>query len=157
MTAQQHGSWSDEDDLDTDDRNDSTAMRELRKADRAKAKRIADLESQLAERSKADRDRAVREVLQTRNLNPKIGALIPSDVDPSPEAVGKWLDDFGDVFGVAPQAQDERSEIADQMGQVDDLSARLQTPQRSGDVASRINSVNTREELDALIFGGGAG
>jgi len=157
MTAQQqNGTWSDEDDFDgNDDRGDSTAMRELRKADRAKAKRIAELESQLAERSKADRDRAVSEVLQARGLNSKIAALIPSDVEPSADAVGKWLEDFGDVFGAVSQ-QEPQDDTARQMGAVDDLSARIQ-PTSSGDAASRIASANSREELDALIFGGGRG
>lgn len=159
--TQQHGAWADEEDLDgADDRNDSTAMRELRKADRAKAKRIAELEGQLAERSKADRDRAMQEVLQTRNLNPKIAGLIPSDVEPSTEAIGKWLDDYGDVFGV-PQQQDAESSDRDrqvaQMRQMDDFSGEMAPPAAGSDMAARINSVTSKEELDALIFGGGAG
>lgn len=161
MSTQQHGgSWSDDDDdFDgVDDGATSNAMKELRRADRAKAKRIAELEAQLAQRSKEDRERAVKGVLQARSLNEKISALIPPDVEPTEEAVGKWIDEYGDVFGIPASAPDpEREATLGQLRQMDDVAAQLQTPAQGMDVAARLNSVQTKEELDALIFGGGAG
>lgn len=163
MSAQQHGSWVDDDDdePETEDQrgNDSSAMRELRKADRAKAKRIAELESQLASLTGAERSRTVKEVLQARNLDPKIATLIPSDVEATEDAVGKWLDEYGDVFG-RPQertlSDKEEQAVLAQMRQVDSLTDGLRIPPEVSDLSARINAVQTREELDALIFGGGA-
>lgn len=164
MPTQQHGSWSDDDEDFEDDRsNDSTAMRELRKADRAKAKRIAELEGLLAERSQADRSRAVKDVLQARNLNPKIAGLIPSDVEPTEEALGKWLDDYGDLFGATPaprqtaddQEEAEHQRTLAQMRQMDDMSDSAGGAGNS-DMGAQIAAANSREELEALLFGGGA-
>lgn len=161
MSTQQHtGTWDDEDDQEGQDRSqDSSAMRELRKADRAKAKRISELEAQLATLSGAERSRAVKDVLQARNLNPKIAAFIPSTVEATEEAVGKWLDEYGDVFGATQAEEPSESEAQAtlaQMRQVDNLAGGLTIPSGSGDLAARIASVNSKEELDALIFGGGA-
>lgn len=163
MSTQQHaGSWDDDDDDLEEERQqgqDSTAMRELRKADRAKAKRITELETQLASLSGAARERTVGEVLRARNLNPKIASFIPADVEATEDAVGKWLDEYGDVFGAATQAppseEDAQATLA-QLRQIDSMASGLHVPSGVSDIASRIASVNSKEELDALIFGGGA-
>lgn len=161
MSAQQHGAWDDEDD-DFDEApaggDDSSVIRNLRKADKAKARRIAELEAALAEQQKASRSRSMSEVLQARSLNPKIAALIPSDVEPTEDAVGKWLDEYGDVFGVSQSnGSDEGDEIARSMASVDAAAAGLAPKAESSDMASRIAGAQTREELEALLFGGGAG
>lgn len=161
MSTQQHGQWDDDDDdLDNEEQRsqDSTAMRELRKADRAKAKRIAELEAQLTSLSGAARERTVTEVLQARNLNPKIAAFIPADVEATEDAVGKWLDEYGDVFGVATQAEpseEEAQATLAQLRQIDTMASGLHVPPGVTDLAAKIASVNSKEELDALIFGGG--
>lgn len=161
MSTQQHGSWDDDDDDDEQEEQrsqDSTAMRELRKADRAKAKRIAELEAQLTSLSGAARERTVGEVLQARNLNPKIASFIPADVEATEEAVGKWLDEYGDVFGAATKgapSEEEEQETLAQLRQIDSMASGLNIPSGVGDLATRIASVNSKEELDALIFGGG--
>lgn len=161
MSAQQHGAWDDDDDDQDEGQRepDSTAMRELRRADRAKAKRIAELEAQLTSLSGAQRERTVKEVLQARNLNPKIAAFIPDSVEATEDAVGKWLDDYGDVFGQPQQSdasEEEHQATLAQLRQVDALSGGLHVPSGPNDMAARIASVNSKEELDALIFGGGA-
>ena len=160
MTAQQHGAWDDdEDDLDeAPQTEDSSAMRALRKADRAKAKRIAELEERLSKFEQDGRVRSVQAVLQARNLSPKISGLVPADVEPTEEAVGKWLDEYGDVFGIQTPAEGEQEGgTLAQLRQMDSVSEQMQTPSASPDMASRIQAAATREELDALIFGGGAG
>jgi hypothetical protein len=161
MSTQQHGSWDDDEEPDEEQQGqDSTAMRELRKADRAKAKRIAELETQLASLSGAERQRTVKDVLQARNLNPKIASFIPADVEPTEDALGKWLDEYVDVFGGAQEAapsEEEAQATLAQLRQVDALASGLKVPAGAGDLEARIASVQTKEELDALIFGGGAG
>lgn len=163
MSAQQTGTWDDDDDDDVVEevqQQDSSAMRALRKADRAKAKRISELEERLASFETAARVRSVESVLQARNLSPKIAGLIPGDVEPTEAAIGTWLDSFSEIFGATQQTpvpdEEEQQQIA-QMRQMDALSEMLQPPQALADLGAKINQAQTREELDALIFGGGAG
>lgn len=77
-------------------------------------KLIKDLRKQLSERSKAEKEkeariselekklrtRNVKDVLSAKGVNPKVAALVPDSVGEDEESVGKWLDEFGDVFGI---------------------------------------------------------
>jgi hypothetical protein len=156
MSAVQDQRW--DDDEEEQSTPDNSAIRDLRKAYNAKDKRVRELEEQLAGLSKSSRDRSLKEVLQARGLNPKVAALVPSDVEPTEEAIGKWLDDYGDVFGLPGQEQKTAVDevTVGQLRQMDAVGQALNGPQ-SMDLAGRIASVNSKEELDALIFGGGAG
>jgi hypothetical protein len=46
------------------------------------------------------RREAVARVISAKGLKPKVAKLIPADVDPTDDAIGKWLEEWGDVFGV---------------------------------------------------------
>ncbi|MGZ4519168.1 MAG: hypothetical protein ACXVGA_00960 [Mycobacteriaceae bacterium] len=85
---------------------------ELRKADRAKAKRIAELEAELekataslAELNKTVASRTVADVLKAKGANPALQKFM-SDVDPTEEGVTAWLTENGELFGYKPQAQE---------------------------------------------------
>lgn len=161
MSTQQYGSWSDDDDLEDDAQEQgNSAMSQLRKADRAKAKRIAELEKQLSEVSESQRKQAMQQVLQARSLSPKIAGLIPSDLEPTEDAVSKWLDEYGDVFGIPqsePSSGPDQMTVA-QMRSMDAVGDRsVSVPSNASDLEAKIAGAQTKEELDALIFGGGAG
>jgi hypothetical protein len=83
-----------DDDLDLD-------IPDLRKADRAKAKRIKELEAEINDLRKAGRERAVKDVLVAKGVtNPgKIARLIPADVSAEAE-VEAWLTEYADVFNI---------------------------------------------------------
>jgi uncharacterized protein YdaT len=53
----------------------------------------------------SERKRTITASLQSKGLNPKISAFVPQDL--SEEEIDTWLEEYGDVFGVAtPEASD---------------------------------------------------
>lgn len=96
-----------DDDFDFEDTGND-AMRQLRKANRAKEKELSDLKAQLAELSKANRDRTIKDVFSSRGVNEKISSFVPKDIDLTEESLSNWLDENADVFGIksnSPSAQ----------------------------------------------------
>jgi hypothetical protein len=45
------------------------------------------------------RTQSVREILRDLGVKPKVADLIPSAIEPTADAVGKWVKDYEDVFG----------------------------------------------------------
>ena len=166
MTSQYDENYWDEneDDLDT---RDTKQFRELRKADRAKAARIKELEDRLTSMSKQVRDRAVKDVLSSRGLNPKIAAFIPSDIETSEDAIAKWVDEYGDVFGAAAPVQQEAEQGVPGVTTPAQLDPNIRTMSQNAQVASQgqpfsgdgaqleslIASATTPEELNQILFG----
>jgi len=154
--------YDDDWDLDADERQDNNVLRELRKQNKSKDKQIKELQEQLSGLSKNVRERSVKDVLTARGLNPKISAFIPEGIS-SEEEVTAWVDEYGDVFGATPAVQEE-SPAGDNRPELADLS-RISETQRSGQpydsdpaqLASRISSATSPEELNKLLFGSAAG
>lgn len=129
-------------------------IRDAKKAEKAALEKAAEFEAQL-------RKNAVEGVLNARSVPAKVAKLIPADVEASAEAVGKWLDDYGDVFGVSSSAgQEENANTS--AGQDPDVSAmqRMQDTASTGEALGgsvqqqleRLNDPNlTEEQLDAMI------
>lgn len=145
----------DEDDTEQDVASDSNPMRELRAADRAKAKRIRELEAEMAELRGQSRTRAVKDVLAARGLNPKIAGLIPQDIDPTEEGISKWVDEFGDVFGVQQQESAPSAVAEDDIASLRQMDAVVtqRVPGGADAMSSRIANAQSREELDRIISG----
>jgi len=141
----------DEDDFTTES-ND--LVKQLRKANKQKEKELAELKAQFGEISKAQRERSIKDVLESRGVNSKIAKFIPSDVDSTEESLSKWLDDNGDVFGFT--ATDSNQPVVDpaqaaaynKMNSVTDQGL---TPDASDDIMRRLMSANSKEELDDII------
>ena len=96
--------YEDEDDNDSQESLSNDLVKQLRKANKQKEKELAELKAQFEGLSKAQRDRAIKDVLEARGVNKKISSFIPSDIDPTEESLSKWLDDNADVFGIqAPE------------------------------------------------------
>lgn len=69
--------------------------------------KLAETESKLAEREKADRDNSLKSFFESKGLNPKIIEILPASVD-STESAEEFLNSYADVFGfAAPQSQEE--------------------------------------------------
>jgi hypothetical protein len=155
VSAEQPLNWTDEDqDEPGASQQDSSVLKDLRKAHSAQVKRIKELEAQVATFSQESRSRSVRELLASRDLNPKIASFIPEEVE-GPEALGKWLDDNADVFGVTPAqpAQPPDPSIA-ALRQMDAIGSVAQSSVGGNDLMAAIANAQTREELDALIARG---
>ena len=153
-----HNYWDeDEDDLDTDNEvqmDGSDLLKKLRKAKRNDEKRIKELTEQLEGLSKAQRERTVKEVLEKKGVNLKAQRLILKDLDDiTEESVNTWLDDNGDLFGLAQPEVNEQKELNRAVLRQQDAVTQLgMTPDRAEDLLSRINNAETAEELQAIIY-----
>ncbi len=147
----------DEDDLDTETEvqmDGSDLLKKLRKAKRNDEKRIKELTEQLEGLSKAQRERTVKEVLEQKGVNPKAQRLILKDLDDiTEESVNTWLADNGDLFGLTqPEVTEEQQLNRAALRQQDMVTQLGMTPDRADDLLNRINSAETAEELQAIIY-----
>lgn len=146
--------WYEDDDfLEEDDQ--AGGLQNLRKADRAKSKRIKELETELEGLRSFQRQSVVSSVLTERGVNPKIATFIPSDVANDSESIGKWLDEHGEIFGVQPQT---KQPMVDQQNlsmlqQIDAVTNSALSPDDVNDIFSRINNAQSSEELMQMIYG----
>ncbi len=94
--ANQYNDYDEDDDFDIEEESGPANLRKaLKKAER-EAKQLRDELTSLRSES---RTRTVKDVLETKGVNPKIAAFIPADAD-TPEKVALWLDEYSDVFGL---------------------------------------------------------
>ncbi len=143
----------DEDEVTTNDTSNDL-VKQLRKANKQKEKELADLKAQFEGLSKAQRERAIKDVLESRGVNGKIAKFIPSDLDPTEESLSKWLDDNGDVFGFT--ATDSNQPVVDPAQaaaykKMNNATDQGLTPDASDDILRRLMSANSKEELDEVI------
>jgi hypothetical protein len=147
----------DEDDLDTETEvqmDGSDLLKKLRKAKRNDEKRIKELTEQLEGLTKSQRERVVKEVLEQKGVNPKAQRLILKDLDDiSEESVNTWLEDNGDLFGLTqPEVSQEKELNRAALRQQDAVTQLGMTPDRADDLLNRINSAETVEELQSIIY-----
>ena len=144
-----------DDDFDTPSNDGGDLVKQLRKATKQKDKELAELKSQYETLAKANRDRAIKDALNSRGVNSKIASFIPQDIDPTEESVSKWLEDYSDVFGIqtqAPQAVpniDPRQAAAYQ--RMTNAVEQGMTPEYQAEVHKKLMNAQTREELDEII------
>lgn len=105
-----------DDDYTLDQDNDSDLVKQLRKQLRDKENTLKALSAENETFKTTVRKSTVAELLAKRNVNPKVAAFIPADVEANDEAIGKWLADYGDVFGVTtstePQGQESQPGVS---------------------------------------------
>ena len=145
--------WDDdEDDQDTDNEaqmDGSDLLKKLRKAKRSDEKRIKELTEQLEGFSKSQRERVVKEVLDKKGVNPKAQRLILKDLeDINEESVNNWLEDNGDLFGLAPSEVSEEKQLnLAALRQQDVVTQMGTTPERADDLESRISNAQSADEI----------
>lgn len=149
--------WDDEDD-DIDNEQFATEgdlLKKLRKAKRADEKRIKELTEQLESLSKVQRERTVKEVLESKGVNAKAARLILKDLDGdvSPEAVNGWLEENADLFGIKIDAPEPKASEMDRaaLRQQDILTQGAVTPDRAEDISMRMDNASSADELLALL------
>jgi hypothetical protein len=144
--------YEDDEDEVTTESND--VVKQLRKANKQKEKELADLKSQFETLNKQQRERAIKDVLEARGVNKKISAFIPQDLDPTEESLSKWLDDYGDVFGL--DTTESSQPVVDQATQdayqkMNKLTGQGITPDSGDDIYRKLMNANSKEELDEVI------
>lgn len=147
--------YEDEDDDFTTPSNDGNDLvKQLRKATKQKDKELAELRAQFDNLTKAQRERAIKDTLESRGVNSKIAKFIPTDIDPTEESLSKWLDENGDVFGFQAtptnQVTTEPADIAayQRMNRTTDQA---NTPDSSDDLMQKILSAQTPDELGDIL------
>jgi hypothetical protein len=147
--------WYEDDDDFLEEEDQTSGLQNLRKADRAKSKRIKELEGELESLRNFQRQSVVSSVLNERGVNPKIATFIPSDVANDSESIGQWLDEHGEIFGV--QAQVKQPMVDQQnlstLREIDSAIGSALSPDDVNDLFSRLNNAQSAEELMEMIYG----
>ena len=135
--------------------NPDDALKKVRRADRAKEKRIRELESELSSLRKFQRDSVVESVLNEKGVNAKVASFIPSDLDTSPEAINLWLEQNADVFGI--QLNRKESVLNDEdisaLRQIDGVTSNALSVEGSNDMMSLLANASSAEEIMEMIYG----
>jgi hypothetical protein len=129
-------------------------VKQLRKAAKQKDKELQELREKFDGLSKAQRERAVKDVLEARGINKKISAFIPQDIDPTEESLSKWLDEYGDVFGIESQESNQNvvdPQTAAQYKRMNNVTESGLTPDSGEDIYRKLMSATSKEELDEVI------
>lgn len=153
----------DDDDFDFEDfeeetprrsSKDNDALRKVRRAERAKDKQLKELQAELETLRKFQRESTISKVLSEKNINPKIAAFIPGDLDASTEAISSWLEQYGDVFGVQQVQQQPGLQDADiaTLRQIDAATSGAYSLDDANDMFSALNNVQSQEELLDLLY-----
>jgi len=139
---------------DTSSNQNNDLVKQLRKAAKQKDKELQELRAQFEGVSKAQRERAIKDVLEARGVNKKISAFIPSDIDPTEESLSKWLNDYGDVFGIESQESNQNTVDPAQAAAYKKMNNAVEsglTPDSGDDIMRKLMSANSKEELDEVI------
>ena len=146
----------DDDDFTQESNND--LVKQLRKAAKQKDKELAELREKFEGLNKQSRERAIKDVLESRGVNGKVAKFIPQDLDPTEESLSKWLEDNSDVFGF--QVEDKSKPAVDpaQAAAYKKMNSAVDqglTPDSTDDIMRKLLSANSREELDEVIRNSG--
>lgn len=74
-------------------------VKSLRKKISDDAKALKEMEKEFGALKARERTRTVADVLSAKGVPVKVAKLVPETIEPTEDAVNKWLDEFGDVFG----------------------------------------------------------
>ena len=142
----------DDDDYDTDD-----LPKKLRKQIKELSKERDTLAEELQSFKQSERKRVLSDTLQSKGLNPKIAAFVPSDIDT--ESIDSWLDEYGDVFGGVPTEQPQQDEETPQQPVIAQNAAEAQAirqmaaaeqgaaPTDNGDILAQIQEATSMDDL----------
>lgn len=84
-----------------EDENEAQGPKALRDALDKANKQNADMKVELDRLRGTVKTQSVREILRDLGVKPKVANLIPSDLEPTADAVKKWVEEYEDVFGAA--------------------------------------------------------
>lgn len=150
-----------DDDFDNDFDEETTEkpsgndlVRQLRKQLKAEQKRLKELEAETSNLRTAQRQSVIKNVLAERGVNEKVAAFIPTDLEPTADALTQWLDQYGDVFGIAQQQteQQQANPSLAALRQIDAVTSNAQTPAGAEDLLLRLNQAASADEIINMIY-----
>lgn len=128
-------------------------VRQLRKQLKAEQKRLKELEAETLNLRTAQRQSVIKNVLAERGVNEKVAAFIPTDLEPTADALTQWLDQHGDVFGLQPtEPQQQANPSLAALRQIDAVTANAQTPAGAEDLLLRLNQAGSADEILNMIY-----
>ena len=133
--------------------NDTDLVKKLRKALKAEQRRAKELESNLGELSKAQKERILKDVFTSRGVNAKIAAFVPNDIEASEEAISAWIDQYADVFGIQQDAPKVSQEDIASMQKMNNVLTNAEAPGASDDIANRLANAASEEEILTILSG----
>lgn len=125
-------------------------VKQLRKADRDKAKKLAEMEAELSALRAERRSLTVSQILEQEGVNPKIAKFIPAEITDA-DAIKGWLDENSEVFGFTRTDSQEVSEDEAALKRMNSVSAGALSPTQVDDIWSKIDSAQSPEEVEMLI------
>lgn len=146
--------WEDDDDtMEDDDPNSTDLVRKLRKSDRSKEKRIRDLESELNTIRSAQRGNSIKSILSEKGVNPKVAAFIPEDIDPTPEAVDNWINEYAELFGLKNNASQNGLSQNDvnALQEIDSVTSGALSPDKEQDIILRLDQAQSVDDIMNMI------
>ena len=93
--------YDDYDDLTIDQPDDTGLAKDLRKQLREARKELVLKDTEIGTLRDEKRASTVTDVLKAKGVNVKVAALIPKDIESTPEAVEKWLTEWAEVFNIS--------------------------------------------------------
>ena len=150
--------WQDDDDNEFEEQSPSDLLKDLRRQLKEQAKALKALTDENQGLKASTRERSVKDVLSEKGINPKVAQFIPADID-TPDAVSKWLEDNGDVFGFTPAPADAGQQPSMRIPEGDAAALRTMSAVQSGvqapgsqeDILRRLQDPTlSREELNRL-------
>jgi hypothetical protein len=137
-----------------------------RKQMRRLEKQVKQQNELLAKYQAQERASSIAEVLKEKGMPAKVAALVPSSVDPTPEAVNAWLAEWSDVLGAKTEGEPPQGEpspttsvepdVAQQIAQINSFSNESSStnpvlPTTAAGIEAAIKATKTPEELTQLL------
>ena len=164
--SQNQNQWED-DDFDFEDEEQeqprskpgNDLVKQLRKAEREKDKRLKELESELQSLRSERRESSISKVLESEGVNPKIAKFIPAEIQDI-DAVKAWLNENSEVFGFnlksqvqAQQNQDTYDADLASLRNMDYVTEDALSPNQLDDQYNQLNQAQSRDDILRMIMG----
>jgi hypothetical protein len=147
--------WDEDEDDQDNEQNlvGDELVKKLRKAKRADEKRIKELTEQLEMYNKQQRERTVKEILDSKGVNAKAARIILKDLDEvSEDSLNNWLRENGDLIGYQPQVEEnQQQQNLATLRQQDVLTQGGITPNKIADIESRLDNAESMDDLINLL------
>lgn len=161
MSNNNNQNWED-DDFDFEDDEPTVVpqgndlVKQLRKADRQKERRIKEMEAELQTLRSQQRDVAISRVLESEGVNPKIAKFIPTDITEA-DAIKAWLTENGEVIGYNPNRQEDAQQVSyadiESLQNMDEVLDGALSQTQLDNQYQMLNQVQTQDDLMRLIMG----
>lgn len=143
-----------DDDIEADD--ETELVRQLRAVIKAGKTKNAEYETELKTLRPAVRKQTVSNVLKDLKVNPKIAGLVPSDIEPTPEAIKAWVDEYGDIFGATTSTTTtdaaNTNTAGDQTGESDLAREARETWERIQSAESQSGATSPDKESEQIAM-----